>query len=573
MDTQTPKKQPPYAAITAICLAILLIIRVTALTLSPLNLYADEAQYWRWGDTLEWGYYSKPPMIAWVIHIVTSVFGNHEWAVRLPGAFLHTIAATFLFLTGRAMYGARAGMFAALIYALMPAVILSSGIISTDGVLMPLWSMGLYFMWRLRGEGGGWPSAVGLGVAIGAGFLSKYAMVYFLIGLALALLFDRDARKALLSINGALALLIAGAIIAPHIAWNMAHDFKTVSHTVDNANLGGDLLNPGNAVTFLVDQLGVFGPISFLALIFGIFVMRSEDQGIMGRDRLLLCFTLPVLIIILGQAVLSRANANWAATAYPAASLLVATWLTRARPNLGLWFWIAGISFAAFQLIPDMTVITRLALGGLLAVAIIGFGYLVKHRPSGLLWASIGLHTLVTIAFITIALLPADRASALGFDNAIKRAKGWDITTEKIMEAAREANATAILIDEREVWHSVDYYSDGRDLPLISWRRYGVPKSFAETQPMTDAIDQRILVASLHPKFRPMMRDDFVTFEDIGQIEIPLGRRSNGCPLTRRFRLYLASGHTPSERTPEWDASFKGQDEFPNPPCKKKPTI
>lgn len=569
MNTETPPKQTPYATITAIALAILLIVRVAALTLSPLNLYADEAQYWRWGDTLEWGYYSKPPMIAWVIHMVTSVFGDAEWAIRLPGAFLHTIAAGFLFLTGRAMYGARAGMFAALIYALMPAVILSSGIISTDGVLMPLWAMGLYFVWRLRGEGGGWPSAIGLGVAIGGGFLAKYAMIYFLIGMALALLLDRDIRKALLSYKGALVLLVAGAIIAPHIAWNAAHDFKTVSHTVDNANLGGDLLNPGNALTFFVDQLGVFGPISFLALIFGIFVMRSEDQGIMGRDRLLLCFTLPVLIIILSQAVLSRANANWAATAYPAASLLVAAWLSRARPNLGLWFWIAGISFAAIQLVPDMNFITRLLVGGVLAAAIIGFGYLVKHRPSGLLWASIGLHTLVSVAFITLALLPADKASALGFDNALKRAKGWDSATAQIMQAARDVNATAILIDEREVWHSVDYYSDGRDLPLISWRRYGVPKSFAETQPMTDAIDARVLVASLHPKFRPMMRDDFATFEDIGQIEVPLGRRSNGCPLTRRFRLYLASGHDAAARTPEWDASFKDKEEFSNPPCVK----
>ncbi|HAW54631.1 MAG TPA: hypothetical protein DCX29_06715, partial [Hyphomonas sp.] len=72
----------------------------------------------------------------------------------------------------------------------------------------------------------------------------------------------------------------------------------------DNANLGGDLINPENALTFLVDQLGVFGPISFLALVFGIFVMRSEDDGIMGRDRWLLCFILPVLLIIMAQAVL-----------------------------------------------------------------------------------------------------------------------------------------------------------------------------------------------------------------------------------------------------------------------------
>ena len=101
----------------------LLALRILLLAVSPLNLYADEAQYWRWGETLDWGYYSKPPMIAWLIHAVTSVLGNSEWAVRLPAPFLHTLGAVFLFHLGRDMYDGRTGMLAALGYALMPAVI------------------------------------------------------------------------------------------------------------------------------------------------------------------------------------------------------------------------------------------------------------------------------------------------------------------------------------------------------------------------------------------------------------------------------------------------------------------
>ena len=41
-------------------LAIVIIAGVLAMRLllvvwSPLELYADEAQYWRWGQSLEWG--------------------------------------------------------------------------------------------------------------------------------------------------------------------------------------------------------------------------------------------------------------------------------------------------------------------------------------------------------------------------------------------------------------------------------------------------------------------------------------------------------------------------------------
>ena len=120
------ESESTYWRATAFGLGLLLVLRVGFLLVSPLNLYADEAQYWRWGETLAWGYYSKPPMIAWVIHAVTSLLGNAEWAVRLAAPFLHTAGAVILFFLGRAIYDARAGMYAAFLYALMPAVILSS---------------------------------------------------------------------------------------------------------------------------------------------------------------------------------------------------------------------------------------------------------------------------------------------------------------------------------------------------------------------------------------------------------------------------------------------------------------
>ena len=35
--------------------------------LLPLDLSGDEAYYWDWGRNLDWGYYSKPPGIAWLM--------------------------------------------------------------------------------------------------------------------------------------------------------------------------------------------------------------------------------------------------------------------------------------------------------------------------------------------------------------------------------------------------------------------------------------------------------------------------------------------------------------------------
>ncbi|MEZ5953301.1 MAG: glycosyltransferase family 39 protein [Hyphomonas sp.] len=567
MAATPPDSQPDWQRITFMLLAILLAARVLLLVVTPLNLYADEAQYWRWGEHLAWGYYSKPPMIAWLIHAVTGLFGNAEWAIRLPAPFLHTAGAMLLFLLGRDMYGGRVGMLAALGYALMPAVILSSAVISTDGVLMPFWCLALYAFWRLRSGTGAWASAFALGLGIGCGLLSKYAMMYFLIGIALTLVLDRDSRKALISPKGLAALAIAALIFAPHVVWNAANDFKTVSHTVDNANLGGKLFNPENALTFFVDQLGVFGPVTFLALVFGLFVVRSQDHGLMGRDRWLLCFILPVLGFILFQAVLSRANANWTATAYPAASVLVAAWLTRARRNRNLWYAVAGFTFLALQFVPDVPVWGKLVGGAVVAGLLLAWALRMKFRPSGLLWFSIGLHGVLALSFAILSLLPLQTTTALGIDNALKRTRGWDQAAKEVFSIAEAAGATAVLVDEREAWHGLDYYGDGRAIPLISWRRYGVPKSFSETQPLEAPQDTRVLVASIHPGMRPRMRSEFDQFEPAGEVSIPLGRRPNGCPISRTFQLYIASGFHPEPHTAEWEARFEGQKEFAPAPC------
>ncbi|MEO0467031.1 MAG: glycosyltransferase family 39 protein [Pseudomonadota bacterium] len=547
----------------------LLALRIAVIGFSSAELYADEAQYWRWSRELAWGYYSKPPMIAWVIGTMTGVFGNSEFAIRLAAPILHAIAALSMYGLGRAMYGARIGLLAALAYSLMPGVTLSATLISTDGVLLPFWCSALFLLWRLRQGDAGWLGAVGLGLCIGAAFLSKYATLYLFIGLGLTAAFDGDTRRAILSIKGVAALLIAAAMITPHLLWNAANDFATVGHTVDNANLGGDLINPENLVKFLSDQMGVFGPISFLALIGGIvtFVVRKRGE-IDRRDLWLLAFIVPVIVIIAGQSVLSRAHANWAATAYPAASVLVSAWLVRAMPNRWLWLIIAGVTFAAFFTIPDMALWAKAGVGAIFGLTIACTGALNNWRPSGLLWTSIGLHGALAAVLSLFLVLSPSITTALGLDNAFKRVRGWEATAEMVAQRAAAENATAILVDEREVWHGLDYYLRAHEHPpLLDWRRYGGPKSFSENRPLTDDLDGRVLVVSYRAGERPRMRADFEMFEGAGDLEIALGERSNGCPITRRLALYIAQDYNEQTRDQAWEDQYQGLSERPNPPC------
>src|SRR4029453_13289591 len=50
-----------------ICLGALLALRIAAIYAAKIDLVLDEAQYWTWSRELSFGYFSKPPMIAWGI--------------------------------------------------------------------------------------------------------------------------------------------------------------------------------------------------------------------------------------------------------------------------------------------------------------------------------------------------------------------------------------------------------------------------------------------------------------------------------------------------------------------------
>ncbi|MEO1303909.1 MAG: glycosyltransferase family 39 protein [Pseudomonadota bacterium] len=501
----------------------LLILRLILVLVSPLELYADEAQYWRWGQTLDWGYYSKPPMVAWMIHASTALFGDSEWAIRLFAPIFHAIAATLLFLLSRRMFGSLAGLFTVITYLLMPGIILSSGVISTDGVLFPFWCLALYLFWRLREQDLGWMGTLILGLAISCGFLSKYAMLYFAIGIALTALIDGPSRKAILSPKGAGFIFTAAAVFAPHMIWNIANDFQTVSHTVDNANLGGDLFNLDNFPKYLGDQMGVFGPVCFVALIAGLTFLRPKSEladlgdaahAHRAKENWLACFIVPVLVIIAFQAVLSRAHANWAATAYPAASVFVGGFMIRAA------------------------------------------GWRIAY------WAGIGLQIVVGVLAISLAMAPPSWSAAVGRDNDFKRVRGWqDLSAQLALEIER-LQPTTILVDEREIWHGLDYYMrDELDVPLILWRYNPGPKSFAETVDLADLDSSNVLVASNRSHQRPRIQADFATWQPEGYVGVDLGHRSNGCPLRRELRLYMTRDYQPLPRTSDWIRQFKVEDE------------
>ena len=484
----------------------LTVLRIAAIVADPNALYADETQYWIWSRELAWGYFSKPPMIAWIIAATTGVFGNADWAVRLAAPLLHAGTALCLGLAARRMVSAQAGAWAAIVWITLPSVWLSASVITTDGPLLFFWSAGLYALARLR-DGAGAVTAAALGLAAGLGFLSKYAMIYFALGIALAVLIDAPSRRALLGPKGLLAAAIAVALLAPNLVWNAQNGFATVSHTAANANWGGSLFNAGELATFLIDQLGVFGPALFPALIAAI-IAAVRNPGGAARPRLMLVgFIAPALVIVAFQAFISRAHANWAASAYAGGTILV-TVLLLEGPRWRRW----------------------------------------------VLKGSIAAHSIAGMMLLLLAASPP-LAEAAGLSNAFKRVRAWDETMERLARAAQRAEmragVTALVFDNRNDFHQAQRYGEAIDLPLYMWVRFAGPSNHAEAGwALPDGYDAPVLVVSERPGEVALIEGDFAHFTRFGEIVI-----DHGGNRPRRYQLFIAQGHERETRDAAYEAA------------------
>jgi 4-amino-4-deoxy-L-arabinose transferase-like glycosyltransferase len=360
---QPPISDQGYLARLAVCLGALLLMRLAGLYANATDLVVDEAQYWTWSREFAFGYFSKPPMIAWVIGATRAICGDGEMCLRAASPALYTASAFMLYLSGRALYGARVGFWSAIVFATLPGVSYSSNLITTDVPLILFWTVALYawiMLVRRRSMG----FAVLLGVAIGLGLLAKQAMLYAFLCIACHAAVSREARGALGGGRGVAAAALALAIFAPALVWNAANGFPTVRHTEANIGWHYPYIHPLRLLEYVGVQFGVFGPILLIVL------ARAAWREMRGpadpNKSLLLSFSLPVLALLAVQAILSRAHGNWSATAYPAATILVTAVLLELnrvilfRVSLALHLLVAAVLAAGPAFARDWRMFERL---------------------------------------------------------------------------------------------------------------------------------------------------------------------------------------------------------------------
>lgn len=333
------KKRPstslPQPILLLGLLVLLTLYRFWVIPRLGVTLYIDEAQYWTWAQAPDWGYFSKPPVIAWLIWLSTSLFGNGLLAIKLPSLLLYPATAWLLYLLGKQLFDVRIGFRAGLAYALMPLVAALGMAVSTDAPLLFFWTAAMLCLLRAV-EHDHWLDWLLLGAALGLGIMSKYTMAAFGASALLYLLLDRQRRHALTRPGLWCAIALALLIVLPNIIWNWSHDFPTLRHTADITHVDGGNDKRGNIIEFILAQIGSLGPGFAIAFAGGVLLAFKRLRK--PRYQFLLCFALPLLGLVSLQALRAEANGNWAAPALLPAVILACAWLGRLRLR---WWGIA----------------------------------------------------------------------------------------------------------------------------------------------------------------------------------------------------------------------------------------
>lgn len=315
-------------------LTLVTLFRIVLLYASQAELYFDEAQYWAWSKEPAFGYFTKPPLLAWLIGLSTGICGDSAFCARVPSPLLHMATTILIYLTADRLFDRRVAFWAGILHFISPGVAVSAILISTDVPLLFFWCMALLAT-TFHIDRPTWISGVALGVAVGLGLNAKYAMIYFLLCFVLFCVSATGIRHLLWNRNTLLALAIAMAFIAPNILWNAQTDFATFSHTKGNASWGnGRFPNFKGLLEFIGIQAVILGPVAFVAAIMAVAGPNKLDfnRGI----RFALFFSVPVFTLISMQAFISKANGNWAATAFPATAIIAAAGLLGMKWRLGL---------------------------------------------------------------------------------------------------------------------------------------------------------------------------------------------------------------------------------------------
>jgi hypothetical protein len=317
----------------------------------PLDLAPDEAHYWDWSRHLDWSYYSKGPLVAYLIRagcdlagpLSCRLTGGEALAVRLPAVLCgHLLLLSLYVLTAQVWKREGLALLVMVVTLTLPLITAGSLLMTIDSPYTCCWGWSLVLGHQavFRGSRWAWPA---LGLLVGLGILAKYTMVLFAPSLGLFLLTSRAHCGLLLRRGLWVAAGVAALSALPILLWNAGHDWVSFRHI---SGLAG-LQEPGAGLRWL-------GPLRFVGVQFLLLLgfwfaawLRAMLTHLPWREprpevRYLWWMSAPMFVVFfLFGLKTGGGEPNWPVTAYLSGVVLAVPWLVRElRTARGAYRWL-----------------------------------------------------------------------------------------------------------------------------------------------------------------------------------------------------------------------------------------
>ncbi|MCF6339183.1 MAG: glycosyltransferase family 39 protein [Sulfurimonas sp.] len=236
---------------------IIFLFKIIILTLLPLT--GDEAYFIKWGANLAQGYYDHPPMIGWIIYLMSFVSDSHIFFRIFP--VVTTFIVAWVIYKIALLYNVRnsKAYYIALIFLASPVDLLL-GLITNDIALLLFSSLGTLALLYALEKKEWFFNALFAGIFLGLAFLSKYFALLLIFSLLLFSLFIYKLRaiKIVLVVTIVVSLFIVQNLYFNYNScWNNII-FNFFARTEDNTYSFKTIFGYFGLILYIVTPWGLY---------------------------------------------------------------------------------------------------------------------------------------------------------------------------------------------------------------------------------------------------------------------------------------------------------------------------
>ncbi|MDY7001714.1 MAG: glycosyltransferase family 39 protein, partial [Thermodesulfobacteriota bacterium] len=338
--------------------------RLAFIASGQLDLVQDEAQYWDWSRRLQASYFTKGPLIAWIIALWTKIFGVGAFGVRFGAVIGSAAIQLILYLgVGRLMQRPLLALLSLVVANTTLLFMVSGVLMTTDNPLLVFWFGALFCLyWGSLDRVSRWPFVL-LIPCLALGTLAKYMMLAFVpTALLYAFLLGRAGllpKRFGLRLAASLVLGVSLGLL-PILLWNFANDFVGFRHIFHLAGVegkaAGTLVRFDRFPDYMGSQVALVLPWWFVFMLLGAWralkTAFARPQRAVGPDTgldfrqacVFACGFWPMWGFFLLWSFHTKILANWSAVSYASGVVLAGAAFEafvrkRSFKGLGIWLW------------------------------------------------------------------------------------------------------------------------------------------------------------------------------------------------------------------------------------------